>query len=183
MSFLTAQWSCLAVTNLGKSQGFLCCDVAPDGLTIAAGTELQWEEALILYWYSWSEKRSRSTELTFYFIRDPRQPATPLRTHGSTHSDDITTLSYAPTKNELNQNILLTGSTDGLVSTSNADEDDEDEAVIRVSNWGCSVAQTGWIHGQSGSMSASVWAASDMETFSVWTSEVSLSSLRLHFFK
>ena len=104
-----------------------------------------------------------------------------MRTHGSTHSDDITTLSYAPTKNEMNQNILLSGSTDGLVSTSNADEDDEDEAVIHVSNWGCSLSQTGWIHGQSGSMSPSVWAASHMETFSIWTSEVSLSSLPPHF--
>jgi hypothetical protein len=97
-----------------------------------------------------------------------------LRTHGSTHSDDITTLSYAPTRNETNQNIILSGSTDGLVSTSNADEDDEDEAVVQVRNWGCSVSQAGWIHGQSGSMSASIWAASDMETFSIWTSEVSL---------
>lgn len=116
-------------------------------------------------------------------IRDPRQPATPLRTHGSTHSDDITTLSYAPTRNETNQNIILSGSTDGLMSTSNADEDDEDEAVIHVSNWGCSVSQTGWIYGQSGSMSASVWAASDMETFSIWTSEVSPSSSLLFLFK
>ena len=94
-----------------------------------------------------------------------------MRTHGSTHSDDITSLSYAPTRNELNQNIILSGSTDGLVSTSNADEDDEDEAVLQVGNWGCSVSQTGWIH-ESGSMSASVWAASDMESFSTWTSEV-----------
>ena len=81
----------------------------------------------------------------------------------------------------MNHNIILSGSTDGLVSTSNADEGDEDEAVIQVGNWGCSVSQTGWIHGESGSMSASVWAASDMETFSTWTSEVSPSLLFLFF--
>ena len=98
-----------------------------------------------------------------------------MRTHGSTHSDDITTLSYTPKKNESNQNILLSGSTDGLVSTSNADEEDEEEAVIQVGNWGCSISQTGWIHRQSESISASVWAASDMETFSTWTSEVRFS--------
>ena len=62
---------------------------------------------------------------------------------------------------------------------SNADEDDEDEAIIQVRNWGCSVSQTGWIHEQSGSKSASVWAASDMETFTIWTSEVSLLFLVL----
>ena len=107
--------------------------------------------------------------------RDPRQPATPVRTHGSTHSDDITALSYAHTRNESNQNIILSGSTDGLVSISNADEDDEDEAVVQVRNWGCSISQAGWIHGRSGSgsKSATIWAASDMETFSTWTNEVS----------
>ena len=42
----------MTVANLGKSQGLLCCDVAPDGLTIAAGTELQGDDALILYWYT-----------------------------------------------------------------------------------------------------------------------------------
>jgi len=54
------------VTNLGKPQGFLCFDVAPDGLTIAAGTELQGDDALVLYWYTWS-KKSRSAELTYYY--------------------------------------------------------------------------------------------------------------------
>lgn len=55
------------MTNLGKSQGFLCCDVAPDGLTIAAGTELQGEDALILYWYTWSKKMSiRLAHVLFY---------------------------------------------------------------------------------------------------------------------
>lgn len=45
-----------AVTNLGKSQGFLCCDIAPDGSTVAAGTELQGDDALILYWFAWPKK-------------------------------------------------------------------------------------------------------------------------------
>ncbi|PPQ83653.1 hypothetical protein CVT25_006259 [Psilocybe cyanescens] len=142
----------IKMTNLGKRQALLCCDVSPDGLTVAAGTELQGDDASILYW-------------------DPRQPATPVRTHSSTHSDDITTLSLAASRDPTtNTNILLSGSTDGLISTSNADEDDEDEAVIQVGNWGCSVSQVGWIPGAS-SGSAGIWAASDMETFSTWQSE------------
>jgi len=40
------------VTNLGQSRGLLCCDVSPDGLTVAAGTELLGDDALILYWYA-----------------------------------------------------------------------------------------------------------------------------------
>ena len=31
--------------------GFLCCDVSSDGSLVAAGTELQDDDALILYWY------------------------------------------------------------------------------------------------------------------------------------
>jgi hypothetical protein len=110
--------------------------------------------------------------LSYSQLRDPRQPATPLRAHTSTHSDDITTLSFAPSRDpETNCNIILSGSTDGLLSTSNADEDDEDEAVIQVGNWGCSIAQAGWIHNDD-PQKASIWAGGDMETFSTWKSDV-----------
>ena len=68
LSCLTAQQSRLAVTNLGKFQGFLCCDVAPDGLTVAAGTELKGEDAFVLYWYSWPQNRSRSVELILLIL-------------------------------------------------------------------------------------------------------------------
>ena len=34
----------------GSTLGLLCCDVSADGMTIAAGTELQGEDAAILYW-------------------------------------------------------------------------------------------------------------------------------------
>ena len=50
------------------------------------------------------------------------------------------------------------------------DETDEDEAGVHVANWGCSVAQAGWLHDRAGR--PGVWAASDMETFSVWSAEV-----------
>lgn len=65
--------------------------------------------------------------------------------------------------------ILLSASSDGLLSTSNAAEDDEDEAVLNVGSWGCSISQAGWIQGSSATR---VWAASDMETFSCWSNEV-----------
>ncbi|KAF8966452.1 WD40-repeat-containing domain protein [Flammula alnicola] len=140
----------IKMTDLGKTRPLLCCDVSSDGLTVAAGTDLQGDDALILYW-------------------DPRQPATPLRTHGSTHSDDVTALSFAPNKDpSTNHNIILSGSSDGLLCTSNADEDDEDEAAIQVGNWGCSISQAGWIQDDS----AAIWAASDMETFSTWRSDL-----------
>ncbi|KAJ7122832.1 WD40-repeat-containing domain protein [Mycena epipterygia] len=136
------------MTNLGQARGLLCCDVSADGLTVAGGTQLQGEDAHIVYW-------------------DPRQPAAPLRTHGSTHSDDVTVLAFSPDS----PNLLLSASTDGLISTSTVDEDDEDEAVVHVGSWNCSVSQAGWTHSPSG---AKIWASSDMETFSTWSDELDL---------
>ena len=85
--------------------------------------------------------------------------------HSSTHSDDITAVHFYP-----NGDVLLSASSDGLVCTSNAVEADEDEAGLHVGNWGCSIAQAGWLHDTAGR--PGIWASSDMETFSVWTNEV-----------
>ncbi|KAA1466070.1 WD40 repeat-like protein [Dentipellis sp. KUC8613] len=138
----------------GRPRALLSCDVSPDGLTVAAGTTVQSDEALILYW-------------------DPRNPAAPLRTHASTHSDDVTALHFwRPSSSNASPSYkaLLSASTDGLVSISNADEDDEDEAVVHVGNWGCSISQAGWIP-RRGAL-PHVWAGSDMETFSTWSEEL-----------
>ncbi|KAK7061372.1 WD40 repeat-like protein [Favolaschia claudopus] len=138
----------IKMTNLGQNTGILCCDVSQNGLTVAGGTQLQGEDAHIVYW-------------------DPRQPAAPLRTHSSTHSDDVTVVSFSPDS----PNLLLSASTDGLISTSTADENDEDEAVVHVGSWNTSVSQAGWIHTSRG---AKIWAHSDMETFSTWSDELDL---------
>ena len=66
---------------------------------------------------------------------------------------------------------LLSGSTDGLVCISGADEDDEDEAVIYVGNLGSSIAQAGWMPRRTETTRMGVWAATDMETFSLWSDE------------
>lgn len=93
-----------------------------------------------------------------------------LRSHGSTHSDDITAVHFLKNEHISNPNkVLLSTSSDGLVSTSNALEADEDEAVLHVGNWGCSISQGGWINNARGTR---IWAASDMETFSCWSNEV-----------
>lgn len=123
----------------------LCCDASSDGFLVAAGTALQNEDAFILYW-------------------DPRNPAAPLRSHGSTHSDDITTVHFGETPN-----LLFSASSDGLISLSNTHEVDEDEAVTYVGNWGCSVSQGGWVNG---SNKPHFWTASDMETFGYWSNEL-----------
>ncbi|KAG1739877.1 WD40-repeat-containing domain protein [Suillus paluster] len=145
--------SSITMTTSGRSRTLLSCDASHNGLTVAAGTDLQKEDAFILYW-------------------DPRKPAVPLRVHGSTHSDDITALHFLKNSpSPTSRQILLSASTDGLVSTSNSAEDDEDEAVLNVGSWGCSISQAGWIRGSSTNR---VWAASDMETFSCWSNELDM---------
>jgi len=144
------------VTTSGRPRPLLCFDVSTDGFIVAAGTDLQGEDASILYW-------------------DPRNPVAPLRIHASTHSDDITSLHFLPTPSSPTQlnSIILSASTDGLISTSNAEEEDEDEAALYVGNWGCSVSQAGWIHAH-GDVGTGIWAASDMETFSTWSNELDM---------
>ncbi|EGO01512.1 hypothetical protein SERLA73DRAFT_176815 [Serpula lacrymans var. lacrymans S7.3] len=142
----------IKMSTSGRSRALLSCDVSSDGLTVAAGTDLQAEDALILYW-------------------DPRNPVAPLRTHGSTHSDDITAVHFAKHDISPFRNVLLSASSDGLISTSDADEEDEDEAVLSIGNWGCSISQAGWIQSPS---DIRAWAASDMETFSCWSNELDL---------
>ncbi|KAF9448468.1 WD40 repeat-like protein [Macrolepiota fuliginosa MF-IS2] len=142
----------IKLTNMGNtSLGILSCDVSPDGNLVAAGTEFLSQDAFILYW-------------------DPRQPAAPLRTHSSTHSDDITTMSFYPSASS--PPLILSGSSDGLLSISDANEDDEDEAVVHVGSWGPSISQAGWYLPSPTSTSLGVWAASDMETFSLWSNEL-----------
>ncbi|GJE84958.1 WD40 repeat-like protein [Phanerochaete sordida] len=137
----------------GRKRALLSCDVSANGMTVAAGTDLQGDDASLLYW-------------------DPRNPAAPLRVHSYTHSDDITAVHFLRPSPAHLPSVLLSISSDGLISTSNADEADEDEAGLHVGNWGCSVAQAGWVHGRAGS--PGVWAASDMETFSAWSGELDM---------
>ncbi|KAF8514876.1 WD40 repeat-like protein [Hysterangium stoloniferum] len=135
-----------------KNRNILSFDLSSDGNMLAAGTDLQSDDASIFYW-------------------DPRNPSKPLHTHSSTHSDDITTLHFHPTMSH----VLLSASTDGLLSTSSAAEPDEDEAIQEVANWGCSISRAGW-YSRGSPTDYGVWAASDMETFGLWSDNLDLLS-------
>ena len=143
---------------------------------IVAGCELKGDDAPIYYWCVIWLKNVSSIESEL-LCRDPRNPAAPLRTHSSTHSDDVTAVHFSkPPGSEV---LLLSVSCDGLICTSNPYEDDEDEAGIHVGNWGCSVSDAGWIDGTGMNMDKEasvprIWARSDMETFSTWSEEVNI---------
>jgi WD40 repeat protein len=132
-------------------------------------------------------------------IWDIRSSAAPLSKYNEVHSDDITALQFHP-DTAVHAGILLSGSTDGLVSAIDTSISEEDDAVISVGNTGNSVARIGWLpsFGASSSVGAdvhmngvgseeddlsqvesdarrrglgSVWAVGDMQTVSVFNGD------------
>lgn len=63
-------------------------------------------------------------------LYDTRNPSTPLRNYAESHTDTITQLAFHPTQ----PNILLSGSTDGLVSLFDANVEEEEDALQQVLN-------------------------------------------------
>ncbi|XP_044520796.1 WD repeat-containing protein 89 [Gracilinanus agilis] len=95
---------------------------------ICAGTEKFGEDAVMIFWDG--RMSSQST--------GPFRP--PLGVYSETHSDDITKVRFHPT----DPNILLSGSTDGLMNVFDISIDNEDEALIATCNSGSSVSYVGW---------------------------------------
>ncbi|KAL4818513.1 WD40-repeat-containing domain protein [Aspergillus spinulosporus] len=105
--------------------------------SIVGGTELHSHQAIVAFW-------------------DVRSPNQPRLEYVESHNDDVTELQYHPTRH----NILLSGSTDGLVNIYNTTITDEDEALVQVINHG-SVHRAGFINERT------IYALSHDETFSI----------------
>lgn len=63
----------------------------------------------------------------FYDIRNPTMP---LRQYNESHTDTITQLAFHPAQ----PNLLLSGSTDGLISIFDVDQEEEEDALQQVLN-------------------------------------------------
>jgi WD40 repeat protein len=63
-------------------------------------------------------------------VYDLRSPNAPLRSFVESHTDSITQLQWHPTQ----RNLLLSGSTDGLVSVFDAEVAEEEDALMQVLN-------------------------------------------------
>lgn len=61
---------------------------------------------------------------------DTRNPSSPLRQYNESHTDTVTQLQFHPSQPQ----ILLSGSTDGLVSIFDVNHEDEDDALQQVLN-------------------------------------------------
>ncbi|KAK8064792.1 WD domain-containing protein [Apiospora phragmitis] len=109
------------------------------GFSVVAGTELKSSQASILIW-------------------DVRSTPTPRHQYKEVHSDDITELNFHPT----NHNILLSGSTDGLVNIYDTQITDEDEVVIQTLNHDASIHHAGFLN------DTEVYAVSHDERFALY---------------
>ncbi|KAK0117921.1 hypothetical protein ONS95_012235 [Cadophora gregata] len=114
----------------------LACS-SPYGL--AAGTELTNHQASVVVW-------------------DTRILSAPAVQYIESHSDDVTELQFHPTEPQ----ILLSGSTDGLVNIFNTTITDEEDALHQTINHGASISHANFLN------EVDIFAVSHDEKFSMY---------------
>ncbi|KAI7531622.1 WD40 repeat-like protein [Hortaea werneckii] len=102
------------VSQLSEPQGRSFSALACHANILAAGTE--------------SNKEGLGDVSVLLY--DARNPSLPLRDYAESHTDSITQLAFHPSA----PHVVLSGSTDGLVSVFNGNETDEEEALQTVFN-------------------------------------------------
>ncbi|XP_004837477.1 WD repeat-containing protein 89 [Heterocephalus glaber] len=107
---------------------FISFDISCNDHVICGGTEKVDDDALLVFWDARVNSEALST------TRDP------LGTYSETHSDDITQVCFHPS----NPNMIVTGSTDGLVNVFDISANDEEQALVTTCNSASSVSCIGW---------------------------------------
>lgn len=107
---------------------FISFDISCNDHVICAGTEKVDDDALLVFW----DARVNSQDLSS--TKDP------LGAYSETHSDDITKVCFHPR----NPNMVVSGSTDGLVNIYDISLDNEDDALVTTCNSVSSVSSIGW---------------------------------------
>lgn len=110
------------------SNTFISFDLSCSDLIVCAGTE----------------KADKDTFLVFWDARGVTDCASgtkePLGVYSESHNDDITKICFHPTE----PNLVVSGSTDGLVNVFDINKDNEDDALISTCNSDSSVSSLGW---------------------------------------
>ncbi|KAK5992476.1 putative WD repeat-containing protein [Cladobotryum mycophilum] len=115
---------------------------SPGTQTIAVGTELENHTASICLW-------------------DVRSTPSPKAQYDEVHSDDITSLSFHPSQ----PTLLLSGSTDGLVSAHDTTIADEDDLTVQTFNHNASIHDAAFVS------QTEVFALSHDEAFALYDME------------
>lgn len=91
-------------------------------------------------------------------LRNASPSSAPLRNYAESHTDSITQLAFHPTQ----PSVLLSGSTDGLVSLFDVTQGDEEEALQRVLNPRSAVHCSGFL------TETTVWVLTTDEQFLIY---------------
>ncbi|NXK19742.1 WDR89 protein, partial [Arenaria interpres] len=110
------------------SNVFISFDVSCSDLIICAGTEKVEKDTFLVFW----DARG---------VTDCASAAKePLGVYSESHNDDITEICFHP----IEPNLVVSGSTDGLVNVFDINKDNEDDALISTCNSDSSVSFIGW---------------------------------------
>ncbi|KAJ7345268.1 hypothetical protein JRQ81_001218 [Phrynocephalus forsythii] len=130
------------------SNVFISFDVSCNNLILCAGTEKVAEDAFIVFW----DARGCTNR--------PFPSKSPLGVYSESHSDDIVKIRFHP----IQPNLLVSGSTDGLVNVFDINRDNEDDALLSTCNSGSSISFIGW----SGKDYRQVYCTTHDEGFCWW---------------
>ncbi|XP_061468369.1 WD repeat-containing protein 89 [Rhineura floridana] len=107
---------------------FISFDISCHDLIVCAGTEKVEEDSFMVFW------DARVCTNSVPSSKDP------LGVYSESHNDDITKIGFHPIKS----NLVVSGSTDGLVNVFDIDKDNEDDALVATFNSDSSVSFIGW---------------------------------------
>ncbi|NXR66549.1 WDR89 protein, partial [Rhadina sibilatrix] len=130
------------------SNVFISFDVSCSDLIVCAGTEKAEKDAFLVFW----DARG---------VADCASAAKePLGVYSESHNDDITKICFHPNE----PNLVVSGSTDGLVNVFDINKDNEDDALVSTCNSDSSVSSLGW----SGAGYKQVYCTTHDEGFCWW---------------
>ncbi|NWY45885.1 WDR89 protein, partial [Sylvia atricapilla] len=110
------------------SNVFISFDLSCSDLIVCAGTEKAEKDTFLVFWDARGVTDCASSTKE------------PLGVYSESHNDDITKICFHPTE----PNLVVSGSTDGLVNVFDINKDNEDDALISTCNSDSSVSSLGW---------------------------------------
>ncbi|XP_064569456.1 WD repeat-containing protein 89 [Zonotrichia leucophrys gambelii] len=110
------------------SNVFISFDVSCSDLIVCAGTEKVEKDTFLVFWDARGITDCASATKE------------PLGVYSESHNDDITKICFHPVE----PNLVVSGSTDGLVNVFDINKDNEDDALISTCNSDSSVSSLGW---------------------------------------
>lgn len=110
------------------SNAFISFDINRSDVIVCAGTEKVEKDTFLVFWDARGITNCAGTTKE------------PLGVYSESHNDDVTKICFHPDES----NLLVSGSTDGLVNVFDINKDNEDDALLSTCNSDSSVSFIGW---------------------------------------